>query len=101
MEWSTHSVARLLLAVCAATAWGFFFVAAPASAEPTDSGPTIDGSIVPPVASVLEGMWSEYVPSTAMQPNPTAAADQFVQQFVPTTDQISDLFAFLHQFRAP
>ena len=100
MEWSFRSAVRLLPAVCAAAAWGFF-VAAPAGAEPIDPGPTVDGSNVPPVASVVEGMWSEYVPATAMQPDPTGAASQFVEQFVPTSNQIRDFFALLQQLRVP
>ena len=36
-----------------------------------------------------------------MQPDPTGAASQFVEQFVPTSNQISDFFALLQQLRVP
>lgn len=102
MEVPTRSVARLLLAACAAAASAFCFSAVPVRAEPTDyapPGPTTDGSNVLPVAGVLEGMWSEYVAPNAMSPDPIGSADRFVEQFVPTTTQVRDFFAFLEQFR--
>ncbi|BBY42705.1 hypothetical protein [Mycolicibacterium celeriflavum] len=102
MDAPTRSATKLLLAACAAAASWFCFSAVPAGAEPTDfatPGPTTEESNVLPVADVLEGMWSEYVPPDAVSPGPIGSADRFIEQFVPTTTQIRDFFVFLDQFR--
>jgi hypothetical protein len=105
MSTSARSAAPLLLAASAAAAWGIGFAAAPAVAEPADSttiGPTTGDSTVLPVTSVIEGIWSEYVPPNAgMLPSPIGPVDQVIQQFVPTTTQVRDFFAFIQQFRPP
>lgn len=104
MNASGRRTSRLLVALFTAAAFGSVVVAAPAAAEPTDSGvtgPASDASDVLPVARVLEGMWSAYVPRDAAPPAHIGAVDQFFEQFVPTTTQVGDFFAFLQQFRPP
>jgi hypothetical protein len=105
MSASARSAVPLFLAASAAAAWGIGFAAAPAVAEPTDSttiGPTIGDSTVLPVTGVIEGIWSEYAPPHAgVLPSSIGPVDQAVEQFVPTTTQVRDFFAFIQQFRPP
>jgi len=105
MRTSARSAAPLLLAAGAAAAWGIGFAAAPAVAEPADSttiGPTTGDSTVLPVISVIEGIWSEYLPPNAVVlPGPIGSVDRAVEQFVPTTTQVRDFFASVQQFRPP
>jgi hypothetical protein len=102
---SARSAALLFLAASAAAAWGIAFAAAPAVAEPADSAttdPTTGDSTILPVTSVVEGIWNQYVPpNAAVLPSPIGPVDQFVAQFVPTTGQVRDFFAFIQQFRPP
>jgi hypothetical protein len=105
MSTSARSAAPLLLAASAAAAWGIGFAAAPAVAEPTDSttiGPTTGDSTVLPVTGVIDGIWSEYAsPNAGVLPSPIGPVDHLVEQFVPTTTQVRDFFAFIQQFRPP
>lgn len=93
----------MLFLAGAATAWGIGFAAAPAVAEPADtpSGPTTDEFIGLPAASVVEGMWREYVPANAVPQGPIGQVDQLIEQFLPTTTQVRDFFVFIQQFRPP
>jgi hypothetical protein len=103
MRMSARSAARLLLAAGAAAAWGIGFAASPAVAEPANSttiGPRNGDATVLPVTSVIEGVWNEYVPANAgVLPNPIGPVDQVIEQFVPTTTELRDFFAFVQQFR--
>jgi hypothetical protein len=105
MSTSARSAAPLLLAAIAAAAWAIGFAAAPAVAEPADSttiGPATSDSTVLPVTSVIQGLWSDYVPANAAElPSPIGPVDQVIERFAPTTTQVRDFFAFVQQFRPP
>jgi hypothetical protein len=99
---SARSAVLLLLAASASATWGIGFGAAAAIAEPANSttiGPTTGESTVLPLTSVIEGMWSEYVPSSARVLPNIGPVDQVIEQFVPTTTQVRDFFTFVQQFR--
>jgi hypothetical protein len=105
MSTSARSAASLLLAAGAAAACAIGFAAAPAAAEPEDStsiGTTTGDSTVLPVTSVIEGIWSEYIPPNAGAPSsPIGPVDQVIERFIPTNTQVRDFFAFIQQFRPP
>lgn len=104
MATAIRSAAKLLLVATAAAGWALGVAATPAAAEPVDpdfTGPPVDGSEVLPVVGVIDGMWREYVPPNAVPPGPTGQINQLIEQFVPTTTQVRDFFAFIQQFRSP
>lgn len=108
MSMSARGVGPLLLLAIAAAAWA----AAPAVAERGDSADInpapADSTALPlmravdPVMARVDGIWNQFVPPNALVSwNPSVAFEQFVEPFIPTTTQTSDVGRFIQQWRAP
>ena len=99
MSTSARGTAPLLLAVTAA-AWGIgMATAAPAAADPGDSAGAAGASTVPPVITIIDGIWNAHVGPNAIVPQSPVGG--FVQQFLPPPSQVRDFFGFIQQFRPP
>jgi hypothetical protein len=87
MPTSARNAAPMLIAATAAIAWGIV-TAAPAAAEPGDSGatsPTVGDYTVPlfPI-STIDRIWNDFVPPNPIVPqSPVATFGGYVEQIFP------------------
>lgn len=104
MSSTPRSIASLLLALTTVAVWAIGIAsAAPVVAAPGDSStdigsPSGTSTSALPVIGVIDGMWNQYV-----VPNAPVAPGQLgpLEQLIPTTPQLGDLFALIQQFRGP
>jgi hypothetical protein len=87
MPMSARNAAPMIIAATAAVAWGIV-TAAPAVAEPGDSGatsPTVgDSTVLPLPISTIDRIWNQFVPPNAIVPqSPIATFGPYVEQIFP------------------
>jgi uncharacterized RDD family membrane protein YckC len=87
MPASVRHTAPMLLAAAVAVAWGIV-TAAPAVAEPEDSGvtsPTVgDSTLLPIPISTIDRLWNQFVPPNPIVPqSPVATFGSYIPQIFP------------------